>query len=173
MDQCYLKSTIKVKPLMWQCCVWPYLIPPLSTCCNIVKCHLKIMHSYVQNPQIHAQAIKDPKSLGGPFFNLDGNKVDEVKEQVNQIKKGYKKFVTLNNCLKEPDLMLQFETKGESLDPLYNRIPILLKELVELLYVLNNHPFIRLIELLIYKKYCTAQHQNPVREYNVRHRKKS
>lgn len=38
------------------------------------------MQSYIQNPQIHAQAVKDPKLLGGPFIDLEGQKVDVIKE---------------------------------------------------------------------------------------------
>lgn len=76
MVQHYLKPTIKAEPLIWQWYAWPYLIFPLTAACNIVERHLKIMNSYVQNPQIQAQAIKDPKLLGGPFIDLEGQRVD-------------------------------------------------------------------------------------------------
>ena len=59
----YLKPTIKAEPLIWNWYAWSYLIPPLTAACNIVERHLRIMQSYVQNPQIHAQAVKDPMLL--------------------------------------------------------------------------------------------------------------
>ena len=68
----YLKSTIKAEPLIWQWYAWSHLIPPINAGCNIVERHLRIMQSYVQTPQIHFQAVKDPKLLGGPFIDLDG-----------------------------------------------------------------------------------------------------
>ena len=71
MTQHYLKSTIKAKPLIWQCYAWPYLIPTLPAASNIVERHIKIMQSYIQNSQINAQPIKDPKLLGGPFIDLE------------------------------------------------------------------------------------------------------
>ena len=86
MERQYLQSTIKAEPLIWQWYAWPYLISPLTAACNIVERHLKIMQSYVQNPQIHAQAVKDPKLLGGPFIDLKGKKVEEVKELIHQTK---------------------------------------------------------------------------------------
>lgn len=159
MDQYYLKPTIKAEPLIWQWYAWPYLIPPLPAACNIVERHLKIMQSYIQNPQIHAQAIKDPKLLGGPFIDLEGKKVDEVRELINQTKKECEKLIALNDSFKELDRVLQTEGQGDSLEYLYPRIPIPLQGLVELVYDLNNNPSIRLIEPLIYKKYYTDQCQ--------------
>ena len=159
MDKYYLKPTIKIEPLIWQWYAWPYLIPPLTAGCNIVERHLKIMQSYVQNPQIHSQAVKDPKLLGGPFIDLEGQKVEEVKELINQTKIDCEKLITLNNSFKELDRILQTEAQGDSLESLYNRIPISLKGLVELVYDLNNHPSIRLVEPLLYKKYYSEKHQ--------------
>jgi len=159
MERYYLKPTIKAEPLIWQWYAWPYLIPPLPAACNIVERHLKIMRSYVQNPQIHAQAIKDPKLLGGPFIDLEGQKVDEIKELINETKKECEKLITLHDSFKELDRALQAEAQGDSLESHYNRIPASLKGFVELVYDLNNHPSVRLIEPLLYKKYYSTQHQ--------------
>ena len=83
MTSKYLKPTVKIEPLIWSWYAWPYLIPPITAGCNIVERHLKIMQSYVLNPTIHAQAIKDPKMLGGPFLDLGGERVKEVKNLLN------------------------------------------------------------------------------------------
>lgn len=155
----YLKPTIKAEPLVWQWYAWPHLIPPINAGCNIVERHLKIMQSYVQNPQIHSQAVKDPKLLGGPFIDLEDQKVDEIKELINQTKKDCQQLILLNDAFKELDRALQSEALGDSLGSHYDRIPTLLKGLIELVYDLNNHPSIRLIEPLIYKKYYSIQNQ--------------
>lgn len=159
MSLYYLKPTIKAEPLIWQWYAWPHLISPLPAACNIVERHLKIMQSYVQNPQIHAQAVKDPKLMGGPFIDLEGQKVDEIKELITQTKKDCEKFITLNNSLKELDRILQVEAQGDSLEGFYRRVPDSLKGFVELVYDLNNHPSIRLIEPFIYKTYYSPAHQ--------------
>lgn len=155
----YLKPTIKAEPLIWQWYAWPHLIPPITAACNIVERHLKIMQSYVQTPQIHSQAIKDPKLLGGPFIDLDGQKVEEIKDLINQTKKDCEQLILLNYAFKELDKILQAEAQGDSLEPYYDRVPTLLKGLIELVYDLNNHPSIRLIEPLIYKNYYSTQNQ--------------
>ena len=155
----YLKPTIKAEPLIWQWYAWPHLIPPINAGCNIVERHLKIMQSYVQNPQIHSQAVKDPKLLGGPFIDLDGQKVDEIKELINQTKKDCQQLILLNDAFKELDRALQSEAQGDSLDSHYDRIPAPLKGFIELVYDLNNNPSIRLIESLLYKTYYSTQNQ--------------
>lgn len=155
----YLKSTIKAEPLIWQWYAWPYLIPPIHAGCNIVERHLRIMQSYIQNPQIHSQAVKDPKLLGGPFIDLNGQKVDEIKDLIDQTKKNCEQLILLNDAFKEFDRSLQAEAQGDSLESYYNRIPHSLKGLVELVYDLNNHASIRLIEPLIYQIYYSAQNQ--------------
>ena len=155
----YLKPTIKAEPLIWNWYAWPYLIPPLTAACNIVERHLRIMQSYVQNPTVHAHAVKDPKLLGGPFIDLEGSKVPEIQELINQTKKDCAELILLHDTFKELDRSLQAEAQGDSLESYYARIPNPLKGLIELVYDLNNNPSIRLIESLIYQKYYSAAGQ--------------
>jgi L-ascorbate metabolism protein UlaG (beta-lactamase superfamily) len=159
MSLYYLKPAIKAEPLIWQWYAWAYLIPPIPAACNVVERHLKIMQSYVQNPQIHAQAVKDPKLLGGPFIDLEGQNVDEIKELIKQTKNDCKKLIILNDSFKELDRTLQNEAQGDSLETFYSHVPDSLKGLIELVYDLNNNPSIRLIEPLIYQAYYTNKHQ--------------
>ena len=155
----YLKSTIKAEPLIWNWYAWSYLIPPLTAACNIVERHLRIMQSYVQNPQIHAQAITDPNLLGGPFIELGGQNVEEIKQLIIDKKRDCADLILLNDSFKELDKILQTEAQGDSIEGLYARIPESLKGLVELVYDLNSHPSVRIIEPLVYNKYYSTQKQ--------------
>lgn len=159
MDALYLIPTIKAEPLVWKWYAWSYLIPPLPAACNIVERHLKIMQSYAQNPEIHAQAVKDPSLLGGPFIDFDSECVDEVKDLIQQTTLDCQRLIKLHNSFKELDQILQNEAQGDSLEPFYKRIDPSLKGCIELVYDLNNHPSIRLIEPLLYKNYYTTDHQ--------------
>src|SRR5262249_9508183 len=136
-----------------------HLISPATAACNIVERHLKIMNSYVQNPQIHAESIKNPKLLGGPFIDLEGQRVDEIDDLIGKTKNGCAKLIALNHSLKEFDRLLQTNSQGDSLEGLYVQVPDPLKGLVELVYDLNNHPSIRLIEPLFYKTYYSTETQ--------------
>ena len=155
----YLKPTIKAEPLIWRWYAWSYLIPPATAAANIVERHLKIMQSYAQNPQIHAQAVKDPNMLGGPFIDYETNRAEEIKELIAFTKQECQPLILLNDALKELDRLLQSEAKGDSLEGIYQKIPDNLKGMIELVYDLNNHPSIRLIEPFFYNTYYTSNHQ--------------
>ena len=156
----YLKSTIKAEPLIWRWYAWSYLVPPITAAANIVERHLKIMQSYAQNPQIHAQAVKDPKMLGGPFIDYETDRVEEIKELIALTKQECQPLIAMNDGLKEFDRLLQNEAKGDSLEEIYQKIPEVLKGMIELVYDLNNHPSIRLIEYFFYKAYYNTKHQS-------------
>lgn len=156
----YLKSNIKAEPLIWKWYAWSYLISPVTAACNIVERHLKIMNSYIQAPEIHAQAVKNPKLAGGPFIDLDNKYVEEIKQLIEVTKRDCSSLIKLATSLKECDRMLQTEAKGDSLEDLYKQIPNNLKGLIELIYDLNNHPSIRIIEELFYHKYYTHTYQS-------------
>ena len=62
-EKFYLKQNIQVEPLIDQWYAWPHLIPPATAARNITERHFKIMDSYISSPQIHANAVKNPKML--------------------------------------------------------------------------------------------------------------
>lgn len=159
MEKYYLKPNIKAEPLIWRWYAWPHLISPSTGACNIVDRHLKIMNSYIQNPLIHAQAVKDPKMLGGPFIDLEGQKIEEVKELISLTKKNCNKLIELNAAIKSTDKILLAEGKGASLEVLYKRVPEMLRGCIEFVYDLNSYPSIRFIEPFLYKKYYSEAHQ--------------
>ncbi len=159
MTDYYLKPNIKMEPLIWGWYAWPHLIPPMTAACNVVERHLKIMQSYVQIPQVHAEAVKNPKLLGGPFIDLDGQNTDEIKELIEKTKRDCGKLIILNDAIKEFDRILKTEAQGDTLEEFYSRVPKPLKGYIELVYDLNNNPSIRLIEPLIYNSYYSTEHQ--------------
>jgi len=162
MSKYYLKPTIKAEPLIWRWYAWPYLIPPATAACNIVERHLKIMYSYVQNPQMHAQAVQNPEMLGGPFLDLDGKFTDEVKGLISYTQDKCIKLIELHNAIKDADRMLQKDAKGGTLEEMYQRLPAQLRGYTELVYDLNSHASLCLIEPFLYKNYYNDSEQELV-----------
>jgi L-ascorbate metabolism protein UlaG (beta-lactamase superfamily) len=147
----YLRQNIQVEPLIDHWYAWSHLIPPATAARNITERHIKIMDSYISAPQIHANAVKNPKMLGGPFIDYGGKRVDEVRALRDRIRKERAHLLELSAALQALDAMLREKAKGHSLQPLYALIPEILRGYVELVYDLNNHPSFRLIEPLLYK----------------------
>jgi L-ascorbate metabolism protein UlaG (beta-lactamase superfamily) len=109
------------------------------------------MTSYVNTPQLHANAVKNPKMLGGPFIDYDGARVNEVRELLAKTNQERASIRDLSAAIGALDGTLRTHAKGHSLHPLYAKVPEILKGYVELTYDLNNHPSFRLIEPLIYR----------------------
>jgi len=150
-DLLYLRPNIQVEPLFDQWYAWSHLIPPATATRNLTERHLKIMDSYISAPQVHANAVKNPKLMGGPFVDYGGKRVDEIRSLRDQTKRQRQDLIALSGAIATLDDMLRTKAKGFSLQPLYEAIPDILRGYVELAYDLNNNPTYRLIEPLLYK----------------------
>ncbi len=147
----YLKPNVVIEPLVDKWYAWSHLISPATAAMNISGRHMKIMNSYIQAPQIHAAAVKNPKMLGGPFMDFNGGRVDEVKKLRDDTQERQKNMLAFSDAIKDLDRMLKGTAKGFSLEPLYEKVPEILRGYVELVYDLNNNPSFRLIEALLYR----------------------
>ncbi len=157
----YLKPNIVVEPLVDKWYAWAHLIAPQTASMNIEGRHLKIMDSYIQAPEIHAAAVKNPKMLGGPFMDLQGKRVQEVKELKESTLEKQKDLFDLVSSIKAVEKLLEGHKKGYSLEPLYQQIPSSLRGFIELVYDLNNNPSIRFFEALLYhSKYYKPDSQS-------------
>lgn len=150
-SQFFLKPNVVIEPLFDRWYAWSHLISPATGAMNLVNRHLKIMNSYIQAPQIHQAAVKNPKMLGGPFMDYEENKVEEIKKLKERTELRQTKLVELAKALKDLDDMLKTYAKGFSMEELYAKVPNILKGYVELVYDLNNNPSYRLFEALLYQ----------------------
>jgi len=76
----YLRTNVVIEPLVNSWYAWSHLVSPATAALNIVKRQMDIMESYINNPEAHAQAVLNPKMLGGPFMDFGRQRVDEIKE---------------------------------------------------------------------------------------------
>ena len=159
----YLRRNIMAEPLVDGWYAWAHLIPPATAARNFTERHLRIMESYIASPATHAAAVQNPALLGGPFMDLGGNRVEEVKQLRERTLRDRSKLIELSRALAELDEMLRQKASGFSLEPLYAEVPRALQGYVELTYDLNNQPSFRLIEPLLYRSpYYDASMQSVV-----------
>ncbi|TGD57485.1 MBL fold metallo-hydrolase [Flavobacterium humi] len=150
-DLVYIKPNLVIEPLIDNWYAWPHIVSPATAAMNIKSRHLKIMKSYVQNPMIHAAAVKNPKMLGGPFIDYNGGRVDEIQSLIDGTTQKCAKLLELNDDILELHSLLKNSAKGYALIDLYPLIPESLQGLVELVYDINNNPSFRFFESLLYE----------------------
>jgi L-ascorbate metabolism protein UlaG (beta-lactamase superfamily) len=109
------------------------------------------MDSYIECPEAHQAAVRNPALLGGPFMDLGENRVREVTELRDRTLRDRQTLIELSRSIEKLDAMLREKGTGYSLEALYKEVPENLQGYVELTYDLNNHPSFRLIEPLLYK----------------------
>jgi hypothetical protein len=153
---CFRQDVI-VEPLYDQWYAWSYLISPATAAMYIANSHLKKMQSFVSAPQMHVAALKNPAMLGGPFIDHDASRVDEIKVLVERTTREHAHMLKFAAAVEELDKLLAAEAAGFSLEPLYQKVPEVLKGYVELLYDLNNQPSMRFIEGLL--QHRSAEHR--------------
>src|ERR1700733_12099540 len=104
-EKLYLRQNVQVEPLIDHWYAWPHLIPPATAARNITERHLKIMDSYIHAPQIHANAVKNPKMLGGPFIDYGGKRVDEIRALRDRIRQERAELIEFSAALAALDAM--------------------------------------------------------------------
>ncbi|WP_109302786.1 MBL fold metallo-hydrolase [Aquimarina sp. AU474] len=147
----YLKPNVVIEPLVDNWYAWSHLIPPVTYGLNIIKRHVEIMNSYILAPNLHMEAVKNPRFLGGPFIDYESDRCEEIKDLLENTLKKREKLISFSNAISELDDLLLNEAKGYSMEPLYDKIPTILKGYVELIYDLHNNPSFKFFESLLYK----------------------
>ena len=147
----YLRPNVMLEPLVDGWYAWAHLIPPATMARNLTERHLKIMESYIESPETHAAAVKNPALLGGPFMDFGKERVEAVKRLRDRTLRNRANLVRLSGAIEKLDQTLREKAVGYSLESLYSEVPQELQGYVELVYDLNNHPSFRLIEPLLYQ----------------------
>jgi L-ascorbate metabolism protein UlaG (beta-lactamase superfamily) len=147
----YLRPDVMMEPLVDRWYAWSHLISPATLAMNVHQRHLAIMQSYIDAPDIHAAAAKEPRFRGGPFVDYDRDRTAEIRELIASTRRSRSDLLRFAEGLTALDRLLQSEAKGYALETLYEQIPDALRGYVELVYDLNDQPGFRLIEPLLYR----------------------
>ena len=147
----YLKPNVVFEPLVDRWYAWSHLVSPATAAMNIVERHMTIMDSYLLAPNIHAEAVLNPKMRGGPFMDLGGGRLEEVKALQQDTIGKRAPMIRFAKAVKELDKLLIAEGKGFGLEAVYEKVPEILKGYVELYYDRNNNAGFRFFESLLFR----------------------
>ncbi|HEY0858138.1 MAG TPA: MBL fold metallo-hydrolase [Albitalea sp.] len=145
----YLRQDVAFEPLICRWYAWPLLVSPATLALIAKNRLLPLLESFVDDPDFHRRSAKDPTLRGGSFVNHDGD-VAQAEMLLEQLQEALDAHLSFADALLLANDLLLRDGDGSSLEPLYPRMPRMLRGLVELGYDLNNHASLRLIEPLLY-----------------------
>lgn len=143
-------STV-IEPLVNNWPAWSYLISPAPASLHLANFQIETMRSYLNDPETHVKACKNPDLIGGPFINIPPDRAPEVDQLLSDTQRKQKHNLEFARALIDFHNMLNNEAKGESLESYYRKLPTRLRGYVELVYDYNNHPILRIMESLLYE----------------------
>ncbi|MCY1079871.1 MBL fold metallo-hydrolase [Archangium lansingense] len=140
-----------VVPLVQSWAAWWMTTVPAPASLHVHKSQIPLLKAYLQNPDFHARAAKDPALSGGTFVGISPERAGEVKALLQQTQEAQADRVKMAEALEDFQGWLMEEAKGQSLEPLYEKIPEPLRGLVELAYDYHNRAFLRVMEGGLYR----------------------
>jgi L-ascorbate metabolism protein UlaG (beta-lactamase superfamily) len=147
----YLRPNALVEPLFNGWYAWPYLVSPMTAPMYVENLHLRLMESFLSNPQTHVAALRNPEMAGGPFLGHPETSAPAVARLVEETRRASAPLVEFAEAVRGLTKVLAERADGCSLQSIYGAVPEPLRGFVELVYDVNHHPSIRFIEPLLYR----------------------
>ncbi|NOK35297.1 MBL fold metallo-hydrolase [Corallococcus exercitus] len=160
-----LADATLVEPLVQDFQAWWMTVAPMPASLHLQAYLVPLLKAYLQTPDFHAKAAKDPMLSGSSFVGVPQERADEVRALLQRITVQQGERLKLAEAFDEFQNQLLAEAKGQSLEPLYSRLPDVLKGKVELVYDYVNRPSMRVHEGLLYRG---PHHQTDIQSLRLR-----
>jgi L-ascorbate metabolism protein UlaG (beta-lactamase superfamily) len=150
-EKAFLRPDVIIEPLADRFYAWLHTMAPVQAAMNLASVQLPLLESYLQSPQIHINASRNPELRGGFFVNIDESRSDEIRDLVASIKRDRAGLLEFAAAVAEAEEIVRQGASGFDLAPLYPKLPEALSGLVEIVYDTSNQPALRFIEPLVYE----------------------
>ncbi len=147
----FLRPDVIIEPLVDRFYASLLTVAPVQAAMNLAFVQVPLLESYLQSPQVHIKASRDPGYRGGFFVNIDEQRSDEVRDLLSAIKRDRAGMLRFADAISRAITVLRQEATGFTLNSLYPKIPEELAGLAELAYDTSNQPTIRFMEPLVYE----------------------
>jgi L-ascorbate metabolism protein UlaG (beta-lactamase superfamily) len=158
----YLRPNAIIEPLVDRFYAWAHTVAPVQSAMNLAFVQVPLLESYLQSPQVHIAACRNPALRGGYFIDIEEARTGEVRELLTSIKRDRAEMLAFAATIADAQEMLLESATGFDLTPLYRKLPPELMGLVEMAYDTNNQPSLRYIEPLAYRSRAYAEERQSV-----------
>jgi L-ascorbate metabolism protein UlaG (beta-lactamase superfamily) len=158
----YLRSNVIIEPLVDRFYAWAHTIAPIQSAMNLAFVQIPLIESYLQSPQVHIAACRNPALRGGYFIDIGDARAGELRGLLAFLKRDRADLLALASAIVDAEEMLLQSATGFDLTPLYAKLPPGLMGLVEMAYDTNNQPSLRYLEPLAYRSRAYVEERQSV-----------
>jgi L-ascorbate metabolism protein UlaG (beta-lactamase superfamily) len=158
----FLRPNVIIEPLVDRFYAWLHSVAPVQSAMNLAFLQVPLLESYLQSPQVHVNASRNPELRGGFFVNIDSERSGEVRELLTSIKRDRAAQLRFAEAIAKAEEIVRQGATGFDLTPLYPKLPAELAGLVEVAYDTNNQPSMRYLEPLAYESSAYAEDRQSV-----------
>jgi L-ascorbate metabolism protein UlaG (beta-lactamase superfamily) len=158
----FLRPDVIIEPLVDGFYGWMHTVAPVQSAMNLAFLQVPLLESYVQSPQVHINASRNPELRGGFFVNIDADRSADVRALLASIKRDRSDQLRFAEAVAEAAEIVRQGATGFDLTPLYPKLPPVLSGLVELAYDTSNQPSVRFLEPLVYESSAYSEDRQSV-----------
>ena len=158
----FLRPDVIIEPLVDGFYAWLHTVAPVQAAMNLAFVQVPLLESYLQSPQVHINASRNPALRGGFFVNVEEARRGEIRDLLASIKRDRADLLNFAAAVAEAEELVRQGATGFDLTPLYPKLPSVLSGLVELAYDTNNQASVRFIEPLLYESSAYTEDRQSV-----------
>jgi L-ascorbate metabolism protein UlaG (beta-lactamase superfamily) len=158
----FLRPDAIIEPLVDGFYAWAHTVAPVQAAMNLAFTQVPLLESYLQSPQVHINATRNPALRGGFFVGIEEARSGQVRDLLAAIKRDRAPMLDFAAAVAEAEELVRTSATGFDLTPLYQKLPAALSGLVEIAYDTSNQPAIRFIEPLVYESSVYAEDRQSV-----------
>lgn len=146
----YLRRSVEIEPLVNGFYAWQHNFSPACSSLAVANSQIKVLESYLDNPEVHAKAAASPALRGGPFVDIPVERADAVGRFVAAFRTKTQAQQALAAGIRAAFDQLAEQAEGFTFHG-KDIVPAALRPYVELAYDTENRPTLRLREELLYR----------------------
>jgi L-ascorbate metabolism protein UlaG (beta-lactamase superfamily) len=158
----FLRPDVIIEPLVDRFYAWLHTVAPVQAAMNLAFVQVPLLESYLQSPQVHINASRNPELRGGLFVNVGADRSGEIRDLLAAIKRDRAPMLGFAAAIAEAEEIVRQGATGFDLTPLYPKLPPVLSGLVEIAYDTNNQPAVRYMEPLVYQSSAYTEDRQAV-----------